>query len=90
MGVNTSTSLEAVLTSRLVLASNSRDVFCFRTKKALALGRLVTGQLNVFLVFVLANRLGQTLQEWLKSSLTHLINSVIWIARRWHCAVRVI
>ena len=69
MGVNPST-IEAVLTSRLVLASNSRNVFCFGTKKALALGRLVTGQLNVFLVLVLvlANRLGQTLKERLKSS----------------------
>lgn len=83
-------SIEAVLTSRPVLASNSRNVFCFRTEKALALGRLVTGQLDVFLVFVLANCLGQTLQEWLKSSFAHSINSVIWIARRGHCAVRVI
>ena len=88
-GINKPT-IEAVLTSRPVLGSNSRNVFCFRTEKALALGRLVTGQLNVFLVFVLANCLGQTLQEWLKSSLAHSINSVIWIARRGHCAIRVI
>jgi hypothetical protein len=63
------------------LARSSRGIFRFRTEKAFALSRFVTGQFNLFFAFVLTNGLGQTHQKWLESFLAHLVSSVIWIAR---------